>query len=124
MIFLFPTRHFLINQGLFAAFIIFCMNLFCGTAAISSVSVGCIVALIPCIVFYELFFTKEVKESTKVVKRFYLAAIIKFLLLIALFIVAAKLPMLDSKKFFYAFVLMQVFCLGGNLLFLRSKFIK
>ena len=121
MPFLFPKRNIIFNQLIFSFLFIVVAILWKGIISASSVGVGCLVAVLPCAVFQKVFFTKTTQEAEKILKRFYLAAGLKFLTLIILFISAAQWQQLDIKTFFMAFIIMQVFYWGNQFLLLQAE---
>lgn len=121
MFFLFPTQNILLKQSIFALLMIIIATIYYGLFSGISVGMGCGVALFPCLIFHNIFFSRRKQLSpNQAVKRFYWAAIFKFLSLIILFIGAAQWGELDTNIFFLAFIIMQVSCWGSYLMLLRN----
>jgi F0F1-type ATP synthase assembly protein I len=115
------ARKIILKQGLFALLIVIATTIFYGENTGISVGIGCAVTLVPCFIFYKIFFTRRKHlYPTQIIKRFYLAAIVKFLALIFLFISAAQWGELETNKFFLSFVVMQIYCWGSYLMLLRN----
>ena len=125
MFLLFPKKNIILIQFIFAIVIVLATLVSKGFVFGISVSMGCIVALLPCIVFHLVFFVNSGMVSpNKITKKSHWAALFKFLSLIGLFVGVAQWPELDTKIFFIAFLIMQVSCWGSYLLFLRRGYLR
>jgi F0F1-type ATP synthase assembly protein I len=119
--FLFPTRNIILTQGISALLMIVAAGVYFGVFSGMSVGIGCMVAWIPFLVLHAIFFRNQGKQLPhQTVKQFYWAIILKFLALIILFTGAMQWQALEAKKFFFAFIVMQISCWGGYLLLLRN----
>ena len=76
-------------------------------AGISSI-MGCIVAVLPCWLFFYLVFFKGGSTAKKLVKQFYIAELFKFVLLIGLFALAMQYTYINVLIFFISFFILQV----------------
>ena len=117
-----PKKNALASQGMLAALLCLLIMLRQGAIPAISAALGCSVALLPALVFQTMFFAnREQIVAKKIINNFYLAATLKFLLLVAMFVGCAQWSSIELKLFFPAFLITQTACSGANFFRLRAK---